>query len=78
MSFENFKARIFSSNDLSLNTFNSKQIFSVDNLEEILNQIKLANNLETDANIIITQIEYETNLENNNKMNLGGLDSKQE
>jgi len=71
MNFENFKARIVSSNDLSLNTFNSKQIFSVDNLEEILNQIKLANNLETDANIIITQIEYETNLENNNKMNLG-------
>ena len=71
INLDNFKARIFSSNDLSLNTFNSKQIFSINNLEEILNEIKLANNLEVDANIIITQIEYETNLEKSNKMNLG-------
>ena len=61
----NFKARILSSKDLSLNIFNSEQIFNINNLEEILNKIKIANNLEINEEIIIAQIEYGSNLKNN-------------
>ena len=64
ISVNNFKARILSSEDLSLNEFNSSQIFSINNFNEIINKIKVANNLDTNENIIITQIEYGSNLQN--------------
>ena len=58
--FNNFKARIYSSSYSNQNSFNSQKIYGINNLEEILNKIRAANNLENDEEIIIAQIEYET------------------
>ena len=73
-----FKARIISSNDFSLISNDTKQLYVINNIENILNQIKIANNLESDEDIIITMIEYKEtsdlnkNLDiNKDKINLG-------
>ena len=77
INFDNFKARIISSDELNL-TFQSKDIFSINDLENILSEIKKENNMENNDFIIITQIEYESNMEisqnlkiNKNEIDLG-------
>ena len=78
INFDKFKAKVISSGDLNLKELNAKQIFSINNLEDILDEIKEANDLDDNDDIIITQIEYDSNLEisknlelNKNYINLG-------
>ena len=78
INFDNFKARIISSDELNLTIFQSKDIFSINDLENILSEIKKENNMENNDFIIITQIEYESNMEisqnlkiNKNEIDLG-------
>ena len=78
INFDEFKSKILSSNDLSMNTDNTKQIFYVDNLEGIIEDIKTVNNLNSDEKIVIILTEYDANIEirknleiNQDSINLG-------
>ena len=78
INLDEFKAKIISSNDLSLNNYDSKQIFYINNLEEMIDEIKAVNNLGNNDNIVIIQTEYDSNLQirknleiNKNSINLG-------
>ena len=78
ISFDDFKAKILTSSDLNSNNYNSEQIFYINNLENIIDEIKTANNLDNNEEIIIIQTEYDSNLEimknleiNSDSINLG-------
>ena len=63
INFEEFKSKILSSNDLNSNNDNTKQIFLINNLEEIIEDIKMVNNLNNDDKIVLILTEYDSNLE---------------
>ena len=78
INLDEFKSKILTSNDLNLNNYNSKQIFCINDLEEIIEEIRAVNNLNNDEKIVIILNEYDANIEirknleiNQNSINLG-------